>query len=77
MPRRASFLFVAFLLTIAGTAQAAPRASRLPPAAPGVIDFARDVQPILGTKQADAVEAGAWVALARTLLNLDEFVTRE
>ena len=22
-------------------------------------------------------EAGAWVALARTLLNLDEFVTRE
>jgi hypothetical protein len=25
----------------------------------------------------DAVEAAAWVALARTLLNLDEFVTRE
>ena len=26
---------------------------------------------------ADAVEASVWIGLARTLLNLDEFITRE
>jgi hypothetical protein len=30
-----------------------------------------------GLQGSDAAEAAAWVALARTLLNLDEFVTRE
>ena len=35
---------------------------------------------LLGTHKPDGVsatEAAAWVALARTLMNLDEFVTRE
>ena len=35
---------------------------------------------LLGSHKADGVaptEAAAWVALSRTLLNLDEFVTRE
>jgi hypothetical protein len=27
--------------------------------------------------KADPAEAAAWIALARTLMNLDEFVTRE
>ena len=37
------------------------------------------VKALMGTKDADenGVEAATWVALARTLMNLDEFVTRE
>jgi hypothetical protein len=39
-----------------------------------------DAAKLLGTRRPEGVppaEAAAWVALTRTLLNLDEFVTRE
>lgn len=40
-------------------------------------DNPKEAARLAGTSGQDTVEVAAWVALARTLLNLDEFVTRE
>jgi hypothetical protein len=40
-------------------------------------DNPKEAARLAGASGQDAVETAAWVALARTLLNLDEFVTRE